>query len=129
ISALLGFRAHPLGLSILLLLLCMLTGIVSAWSGSLGLILKEVGSLAAVVTGLQLPLTLLSGALLPLSAGPRWLRGIAHVNPLYYTVAASKTLADGTIVSTETIAAFAVLLPLTIAVLFWSARVYQKAVA
>src|SRR5215475_15553439 len=32
-----------------------------------GILLKQIGSLAAVVTGVQLPLTLLSGILLPLS--------------------------------------------------------------
>jgi ABC-2 type transport system permease protein len=31
---------------------------VSAWSAALGIVLREIGSLAAVVTGLQLPLTL-----------------------------------------------------------------------
>jgi len=67
ISWLFGFTVHILGLFILIILLCFLTAIVSAWSGSIGLIVKQVGSVAAVVTGLQLPLTLLSGILLPLS--------------------------------------------------------------
>ncbi|MTI56591.1 ABC transporter permease [Geosporobacter ferrireducens] len=129
ISSLLGFQVHPLGLSVLLLLLCLLTAIVSAWSGSLGLIFKDIGSLAAIVTSLQLPLTLLSGVLLPLSLGPKWLQTIAHVNPLYYTVEASRVLADGVINSTETIIAFSVIIPLTVIVLWWSTRVYKKAVA
>jgi len=67
ISWIFGFTVHIWGLLILAVLLCFLTAIVSAWSGSIGLIVKQVGSVAAVVTGLQLPLTLLSGILLPLS--------------------------------------------------------------
>lgn len=129
ISALFGFRVHIPGLILLLVLLSLLTAIISAWSGSLGLILKNIGSLAAVVTGLQLPLTLLSGILLPISLGPKWLQVIAHFNPLYYTVEASRVLADGKIHNSETLLAFAVILPLTAVVLWWSTRVYQKAVA
>jgi ABC-2 type transport system permease protein len=41
------------------------------------MIMKETGSLAAIVTGLQLPLTLLSGVLLPLSLAPEWMRVLA----------------------------------------------------
>jgi ABC-2 type transport system permease protein len=129
ISAFFGFRIHIGGLAVLLLLLCLLTAIVSAWSGSLGLIFKQIGSLAAVVSGLQLPLILLSGVLLPLSLGPAWLQGIAHINPMYYTVEASRVLADGIIYSTETLTAFAIVIPLTVLVLWWATGVYRKAVA
>lgn len=129
ISSFFGFSIHGTGLVVLLFLLCLLTAVVSAWSSSLGLILKQVGSLAAVVTSLQLPLTLLSGVLLPLSLGPDWLRAVAHINPMYYTVEASRMLADGVINSMETITAFAVMVPLTAVVLWWATRVYRKAVA
>jgi ABC-2 type transport system permease protein len=96
---------------------------------SLGLILKEIGSIASVVTSLQLPLTLLSGVLLPISRAPIWLRNIAHVNPMYYTVEASRVLAGGSIHNIETLTAFVVMLPLTVITLTWAARVYRKAVA
>ena len=129
ISACFGFEVHIGGLLVLVLLLCLLTAIVSAWSLSLGLILKQVSSLAAVVTGLQLPLTLLSGVLLPLSMGPQWLQNIAYINPMYYTVEASRVLATGIINSSETLTAFIVMIPLTVVVLAWATRVYQKAVA
>jgi len=124
-----GFAVHLGGLLLLLLLLCLLTAMISAWSGSLGLIMKQVGSMAAVVTGLQLPLTLLSGVLLPISLGPAWLRFIAHINPLYYTVEASRKLAAGSAANSETLAAFCVIVPLTAIALAWATRVYQKAIA
>lgn len=129
ISACFRFEVHIGGLLVLILLLCLLTAIVSAWSLSLGLILKQVSSLAAVITGLQLPLTLLSGVLLPLSMGPQWLQNIAHINPMYYTVEASRVLATGIISSGKTLTAFLVMIPLTVVVLAWATRVYQKAVA
>ena len=129
ISSFFGFSVHFIGLVVLLLLLCLLSAVVSAWVTSIALILKQSSSLAAVVTGLQLPLTLLSGVLLPMSVGPAWLRAIAHINPMYYTVEASRVLAKGIIISAETIAAFVVMIPLAVLVLWWGTSVYRKAVA
>jgi len=129
IAAFLGFQIHIGGLLVLLPLLWLLTAIVSACSLCLGLILKQVSSLAAVVTGLQLPLTLLSGVLLPISLGPQWLQMLAHINPMYYTVEASRQLADGVINCPETWVAYAVIVPLVVIVLTWATRVYRKAVA
>ena len=56
-----GYSPDPVGVTVMLGLLALLTIAVSAWSSGLGLVLGQIGSLAAVVTGLQLPLTLLSG--------------------------------------------------------------------
>ena len=124
-----GFHVHVGGLAVLLLLLCFLTAIVSAWASCMGLILRDMGTLAAVVTGLQLPLTLLSGVLLPLSFAPDWLRNLAHINPTFYTVEASRVLYRGEIFSIEVLTAFAVIVPLTAITLWWATRVYRKAVA
>lgn len=129
LASLFGFHLHWAGLGVLLFLLLLLTGVVSATSNSLGLILKEIGSLAAVVTGFQLPLTLLAGVLLPLSLGPEWLEILAHFNPMYYVVDAARALAGGRLVDDRVLLAFVVMIPLTIIVLAWSTNVYRKAVA
>ncbi len=129
LAALFGFQLHWAGLAVLLFLLFLLTAVVSAISTSLGLILKEIGSLAAVVTGLQLPLTLLAGVLLPLSLGPKWLLIIAHFNPMYYVVEAARVLASGTLIDSKILVAFIVMIPLTVIVLAWSTAVYRKAIA
>jgi ABC-2 type transport system permease protein len=128
-AAFFGFEIHWAGLAVLLVLLFLLTAVISAVSTSLGLILKEVGSLAAVVTGFQLPLTLLAGVLLPLSLGPKWLLVIAHFNPMYYVVEAARVLANGTILDGQVLLAFLVMLPLTALVLAWSTGIYRKTVA
>ena len=99
IAAVFGFHAHWGGLAVLLVLLALLTAACSATSSALGLNLKQIGSLAAVVTGVQLPLTLLSGILLPLSLGPEWLRVLGHLNPMYYAVQASRSLAAGSVLT------------------------------
>ena len=85
--------------------------------------------MAALVAGLELPLTLLSGVLLPLSLGPVWIQAIAHLNPLYYAVEASRVLSTGAIASTEVYKAFAVLVPLAVITLFWATGVYRKAIS
>lgn len=129
VASLFGFQLHWAGIAILLILLTLLTAIVSAASASLGLIMKDIGSLAAVVTSLQLPIILLAGVLLPISLGPDWLRFLAHINPMFYVVEAARSLAGGIINSTEVWLAFAVIVPLTALVLWWATGVYRKAVS
>lgn len=129
VASLFGFHAHWAGLGVLLILLSLLTAVVSAASASLGLIFKDIGSLAAVVTSLQLPITLLAGVLLPLSLGPSWLRFLADFNPMYYVVEASRVLAGGTINNSAVWQGFLVMIPLTVIVLWWATGVYRKAVS
>jgi ABC-2 type transport system permease protein len=125
----LGFHPHWPGIVLLFVLLGLLTASVSAWSGALGLLLKDIGSLAAVVTGLQLPLALLSGVLLPLSLAPAWMLTLAHFNPLYYAVDAARDLGAGTISSVAVGQGYLVMTGLAMVVLWWATRTYQRAVA
>ncbi|HVC76267.1 MAG TPA: ABC transporter permease [Candidatus Micrarchaeaceae archaeon] len=122
-----GFHPHWTGIFVLLGLLALLTASVSATSSALGITLKEIGSLAAVVTGLQLPLTLLSGVLLPLSLGPDWLRVLAHLNPMYYAVEAARDLAAGTTASIVVSEGFLVMCAAVVAALWWGTGSYRKA--
>lgn len=129
ISSFFGYEIHIAGVLVQLLLLSILTIMVSAWSGSIGLIFQDVNGVAAVVTTLQLPLILLSGILLPISFGPNWLEIIAHINPLYYGVEASKELAKGSIMNQSVLLGFIVIVAVTVITLIWSTRVYNKAIA
>lgn len=122
-----GYHVHATGVVLLLALLSLLTAAVSAWSGALGITLREIGSLAAVVTGLQLPLTLLAGILLPLDLGPAWLRALAHIDPLYYTVEAARRLSAGTLVTWPVGAGWLVTAALTALTLTWATRSFRKA--
>jgi ABC-2 type transport system permease protein len=122
-----GFNAHWGGLVLLLLLLAVLTAACSATSSALGMNLKQIGSLAAVVTGVQLPLTLLSGILLPLSLGPAWLRVLGHLNPMYYAVEAARDLAAGTITTAAVGVGFLVMAAVAALSVWWGTRSYQQA--
>lgn len=124
-----GFHARWGGLAVLLPLLALLTASCSAASSALGLTLRQIGSLAAVVTGLQLPLTLLSGILLPLSLGPGWLQALGHVNPMYYAVEAARDLAAGIIAAPAVGEGFLVLCAVAALALWWGTRSYRRAMA
>jgi ABC-2 type transport system permease protein len=67
--------------------------------------------------------------LLPMSLGPLWMRVIAHFNPLYYLVEASRALAAGQFGGAAVWQAFAVLTPLCAVMLGWATRVFRRAVA
>jgi ABC-2 type transport system permease protein len=122
-----GFHAHWAGLVLLLVLLAALTASCSATSAALGINLKQIGSLAAVVTGVQLPLTLLSGILLPLSLGPDWLRVLGHLSPMYYAVQAARDLADGRLATATVGIGFGVTVAAAALALWWGTRSYRKA--
>ena len=123
-----GFTMHFGGLVILLVLLCLLTAVFSAWSSAMALIIKENGGFAAITGGIQLPMMLLSGILLPLSLGPKWLEILGHFSPLYYTVDASRALAAGAISDNSVWIAFVIFIPLTAITLWWSTWVYKRAI-
>lgn len=124
-----GFQFHLAGLLVSFVLMALLLAIVSAFSISIALLTKDISSLAAVMNGINLPVLLLSGVLLPMTLAPTWMRIIAHANPVYYVVNAVRDLAAGTVRSGTVGLAFLVIVPLTIIVLWWATDVYRKAVA
>jgi ABC-2 type transport system permease protein len=125
----LGFSVHWAGLAVLAVLLALLLTIVAAFSIATALITKDISSFAAIPNGINLPIMLLAGVLLPISFGPTWMRVIAHFNPLYYLVQASRVLAGGTLASAAVWQAFAVLVPLCAVMLAWATSVFRRAVA
>ncbi len=124
-----GFHLHVLGLVALGVLLGMLMIVMAAFSIATALVTKDISSFAAITNGINLPVLLLAGVLLPISLGPAWMRVIAHFNPLYYLVVASRVLAAGTFGGPAVWQAFAVLTPLCAVTLGWATRVFRKAVA
>ena len=123
-----GFRINILGLAILLVLLGLLIATTASFSYALGLITKEEDKLAPVTHGIHMPLTLLSGMMLPMSLAPTWLRTIAHFNPLYYVVEAARHLTVGELMNVSVGYAFLFMVPVTLVVMGWATRVFSKAV-
>ncbi|MCL4310431.1 MAG: ABC transporter permease [Actinomycetota bacterium] len=82
-----------------------------------------------MVNGINLPLLLLAGIILPLTLAPAWMRWVAHFNPLYYVVEADRLLAAGQLWDSQIAESFLVMVPLTALAVAWATRVYRKAVA
>lgn len=130
LSILFGFRIHLAGLALFALLLVMLLTIFAAWATSIAIQMKgNIQSISGIISGLNLPVLLLAGVMLPLTLAPSWMRTLAHLDPLYYAVIAGRDLSAGHIATHNVELAFAVIVPLTVIVLWWSTKVYQKAVA
>lgn len=124
-----GFHLHVTGLLIAYVLLALLMVMFSAFSVSVALLTGEISSFAAVVNGINLPLLLLSGVLLPLTLAPVWMVWIARFNPMYYVVEADRLLAAGTFWDIKIAEGFLVMIPLTALALWWATRVYRQAVS
>ena len=129
IGAGLGFGVHAGGLLLLCVLLALLMATVAAFSIAIALTTGDISGFAAIINGLNLPVLLLGGVLLPISLGPEWMRVSAHFNPLYYAVTAARVLAAGTLSAPAVWQAFAVLMPLCVVVLGWATTVVRRAVA
>ena len=112
VGAAFGFHVHIGGLLVLAVLLALFMLSMASFSVAMALLTKEISGFAAVVNGLNLPVLLLAGVLLPVSIGPGWMKVLAHFNPLYYLVAAARSLGVGTFSGGATWQAFAVLVPL-----------------
>jgi ABC-2 type transport system permease protein len=124
-----GFAVHWAGVAVLAVLLSLLLIAMAGFSIATALITKDISGFAAIVNGINLPILLLAGVLLPISLGPAWMRVLAHFNPLYYLVEASRVLAGGTLTGTAVWQAFAVLVPLCALVLTWATGVFRRAVS
>jgi ABC-2 type transport system permease protein len=129
IGAAFGFHVHAAGLILLCVVLALLMATMAAFSIATALATGDINGFAAVIDGLNLPVLLLGGVLLPISLGPEWMRVLAHLNPLYYAVTAARVLAAGTFAGPAVWQAFAVLIPLCVAVLYWATAVVRRAVA
>jgi ABC-2 type transport system permease protein len=128
-----GFRPNWLGIAVLMVLLTLLTVATGAASTALALISKRVETMSAVVNATLFPLLMLSGMMLPLSMGPRWMQIAAHFNPLYYVTEAARDL--GAAPSLQSVLngtvgeAFAITGVLAVVATWWATRVYRNALA
>jgi ABC-2 type transport system permease protein len=124
-----GFRPQVGGLLVAYLLLLLLGAMVASLAVALALKLKNMTTYGAIVNVINLPIVLLSGILLPLSLAPRWMRAIAHVNPLYYVIEAVRQLTAGSVSSPQVGRAFVVVVLVLAVSVAWAARTYRKVVA
>ena len=86
-----GFTVHWAGLLVLTVLLWLLATLMAAFSTATALVTKDISSFAAIINGHQPPpAAAWPGSCCPSPSVPLWLRVLAHFNPLYYLVVASR---------------------------------------
>jgi len=95
-----GFRLHVAGAVLGLALLAVLGVGIGSLSYALAIAVRKVEWMFWVVQQtLLFPLLILSGLLLPLESGPRWMQVAADLNPLAYVVEAERALFAGDLAS------------------------------
>ncbi|MDF2806265.1 MAG: multidrug transporter permease [Cellulosimicrobium sp.] len=91
-----GFELHPAGALVGLALLAVFGVGIGSLSYALALAVRKQDWMFWVVQQtLIFPLMILSGMLLPLETGPRWMQVASDVNPLRYVVDAERALFAG----------------------------------
>jgi ABC-2 type transport system permease protein len=125
--------AIPFGLSVnvagflLSLLLYALIGVTMASvSYGFALIYKIEDPLAPTLNTIALPVSLLSGIILPLALAPIWLQDLGKVNPFYYAVNAARALFAGNFQNLAILEGFIIISVLAILVFQWGLRSLEK---
>lgn len=125
--------AVPFGLSVnvggflLSLLLYALIGVTMAsMSYGFALIYKIEDPLAPTLNTITLPVTLLSGIILPLAFAPIWLKDLAKINPFSYAVDAARALFAGNFMNIEIVEGFAIIAALAIIIFLLGLRSLKK---
>jgi ABC-2 type transport system permease protein len=90
------------------------------------LIYKIEDPLAPTLNTIALPVSLLSGIILPLALAPIWLQDIAKVNPFSYAVNATRALFAGNFQSVGIIEGFVIIGILAIIVFMWGLSSLNK---
>lgn len=99
-----GFQLHVVGALLGLALLAVLGVGIGSLSYALAIAVRKVEWMFWMVQQTVLfPLLILSGLLLPLESGPRWMRIAADLNPLAYVVEAERALFAGDIASSAVV--------------------------
>jgi ABC-2 type transport system permease protein len=129
ISVPFGFSPNVAGFLMFVPLLCLLLITTSSFGNALGLILRDEDRLSPIVQGVNLPILLLSGMLLPMELAPQWLQVIAHFNPVYYIVEAGRLLVAGHLLDIKVGEAYLFMVPLTIVTVAWATRAFRRAIA
>jgi len=125
--------AIPFGLSVnvggflLSLLLFALIGVTMAsLSYGFALIYKIEDPLAPTLNTITLPVSLLSGIILPLALAPIWLQDLAKINPFSYAVDAARSLFAGNFMNFEIVEGFVIIGLLALVLFSWALRSLKK---
>jgi ABC-2 type transport system permease protein len=114
------------GFFISMLLYALIAVTMASMSYAFALIYKNEDSLSSTLNSIALPISLLSGIMLPLVLAPLWIRILADVNPFSYAVNASRALFSGDIINSDVWIGFVIMIALSALVFWWAVKSLRK---
>jgi len=128
VAFLFGLEAPFWGLVLGVLTAALLAAAFASLSYAVALVLKSEDALAPLMNGIALPLLLLSGILLPITAAsaPTWLNHVSDVNPIKHVVSGIRAQFAGDIGSTTATWGYAITLALVAVGLWLGARTFRR---
>lgn len=121
-----GLAVNVGGFLLSLFLYAMIAITMASMSYGFALIYKTEDNLAPTINTITLPVSLLSGIILPLVLAPLWLQNLAKINPFSYAVNASRALFVGNFQNPDIIYGFIIVAPLALLVFLWAMRALKK---
>jgi ABC-2 type transport system permease protein len=99
---------------------------MASMSYGFALIYKVEDPLAPTLNTIALPVSLLSGIILPLALAPLWLQDVAKGNPFFYGVNAARDLFAGSFQNIEIFEGFIIIGALAIVIFLLALRQLKK---
>ena len=124
----LGLQLNVGGFLLALPLYAMIAITMASMSYSFGLIYKIEDNLAPTLNLITLPVSLLSGIILPMALAPTWLQDLAKLNPFSYAVDASRELFAGNFGNTEITVGYVIITVFAGMMFWWSTKSLGKMV-
>ena len=124
----LGLQLNVGGFLLALQLYAMIAITMASMSYSFGLIYKIEDNLAPTLNLITLPVSLLSGIILPMALAPTWLQDLAKLNPFSYAVDASRELFAGNFGNTEITVGYVIITVFAGMMFWWSTKSLGKMV-
>jgi ABC-2 type transport system permease protein len=121
-----GMRAPLAGVLIGLGFIAVVAISLSAISYAVALVLKSEDALAPLINMIVVPLTLLSGIMLPLTLGPAWLQDIARATPFRYIINAMREAFQGVYATAIMVEGISVAIGLAVICLWIASRAFVR---
>lgn len=121
-----GLSVNIGGFLISLFLYAIIAIAMASMSYAFALSFKSEDTLASTLNTIALPVSLLSGIMLPLTLAPLWLRNMSKVNPFSYAVDASRALFAGNIYNGEVTIGFIIISLLAVLNFWWAVKSLEK---
>ena len=121
-----GLTVNIVGFLLSLLLYALIGITMASISYGFALIYKIEDPLAPTLNMITLPVSLLSGIILPLVLAPIWLQDLAKINPFYYAVNAVRLLFIGNFQLVSILEGFVIIGALAAIVFLWGLRSLEK---